>query len=465
MKQIPLGGGNEVTTSDNLPESVTTKAEEADIPDDRYEGYTFRILGAALAAGQTANDIISDAETGDALGDAVYKRNRMAEERFGIKIEYVGTSGTVASAIGQAVLAGDDAYDAAAGNTAGAAGAIVNRYILQISGLPYIDIEKSWWNTGLIESSAINGEEYILMGDINYAWKNATWALCFNKRLYNEFGLEEPYKMVREGRWTIDVLEEHCRDITKDLNGDSKFDKDDQWGMLSSKTAGLGLVTSTGITTVTAGKDGTLEYILDNERNVDIIGRLRKLMTNNDIQLRAEDITGSTNIWDDIINIFREGRALYRISIMGDIVGLRDMEDDFGILPLPKYDENQESYITTYQAWNGSAYMVPASISDSKRTSAILEYMAYLSKDTITDAYYNVNLQGKVARDDDSSEMLDIIFDSMKTDVGFAFQLGSVQNVLKGIINSDTDNTASTLASSKESIVTAIKDFEESAKG
>lgn len=363
------------------------------------------------------------------------------------------------------MLAGDDDYDAAVAKLNQISSGIVNHYVLPISDIPYIDIEKSWWNTSMIEGGAVNGKPYFLMGDISYSWKNSTWSLCFNKRLYKENNLEEPYAMVRDGKWTLDMLEKHCRNITKDLNGDSKLDKDDQWGMLSSQTAGIGLVTSMGITSVRINKDSSLEYILESERNINVLGAIREFISNNDLQLRAEDITGSSNIWNDIINIFREGRALYRISIMKDIAGLRDMKDDFGIIPLPKYDEDQDSYYTTVQSWNFGAYIIPASAKNLERTGAILEYMGSVSKDTITKAYYDVTLNGKVARDDESSEMLDIIFNSaMTTDIGLTYELGGVLGTLKSIINSSTDNIASTLASAKDSTIAAIREFEENAK-
>ena len=80
-------------------------------------------------------------------------------------------------------------------------------------------------------------------------------------------------------------------------------------------------------------------------------------------------------------------------------------------------------------------------------------------------AYYDVTLNGKVARDDESSEMLDIIFGSaMTTDIGLAFELGGLKQTLPSIINSDTDNITSTLASSRESIKSSIKQFEDAAK-
>ena len=307
----PAVGGNDETTSGKASDTVTETVEKADIPEDKYEGYEFRILGVEKATGAKNSEIAVETENGETLNDAVYNRNRMVEERFGIKISHiVGDYSNIVSGVGKTVLAGEDAYDAAVDTTAFISSGIVNQYILPITDVPYIDIEKSWWSTDVIEASAVNGKPYFLMGDINYSWKDSTWVLCFNKRLYKEYGLEEPYSMVREGKWTLDMLEEHCRDITKDLNGDSKLDKEDQWGLLSSKTAGIGLVTSTGITTVSTGKDGTLEYVLESERNINVLGAIRKFITNNDLQLRAEDITGSSNIWTDIINIFREGRGL-----------------------------------------------------------------------------------------------------------------------------------------------------------
>ncbi len=464
------GGDTQTTTSSGGTETsapiTEDTAEKVEIPDVKYDGYEFRVMGVTESTMLQANEIAVESETGETLNDAVFARNRMVEEKLGVKITYIPETGdNIILSIGKSVLAGDDDYDAAIDHTDHISSGIINNYLVPISEIPYIDVEKSWWNTDLIESAAINGKPYFLMGDISYSWKNATWALCFNKRLYADYDLEEPYAMVRDGKWTLEMLESHCRDITKDLNGDSKLDKEDQWGLLSSKTAGIGLVTSTGITTITTAKDGSLEYALESERNVNVLEAIRKFISNNDLQLRAEDITGSSNIWTDIINIFRDGRALYRITVLGDVVGLRDMNDDFGIFPLPKYDEEQDSYYTTVQAWNIGAYIITASATNLDRTGTILEYMGSVSKDTITKAYYDVTLNGKVARDDESSEMLDIIFNSaMTTDVGLAFNIGDVTNTLKTMINSDTDNIASTLASSKDSTIAAIQKFEESVK-
>lgn len=435
-----------------------------EIPYDRYDGYEFRVMAPSDSQYSSGLEFVSESENGDILNDAVYKRNRLVEERFGTEVVTVSVpEAEMVNMFNQSVMSGDDSFDMAALFVSNMYSLISNGYCHKLSDLEYVDIEKPYWNTDLINASAVCGDSFFLMGDIGYLWRDGVWCMCYNKRIYEQFGYNDIYSTIREGKWTLELLETQCREVTDDINGDSVIDQDDRWGMLSSKTAGIGLVTSTGINTIDNSGD-TLIFDLESERNINVIDRLRRIMTDNSLQLRAEDISGSTDIWTDIINIFREGRALYRISVMRDVVGLRNMEDDFGIIPLPKYDEDQDSYYTTYQAWSAPGYIVPLTVEDTARTSAIIEYMCYVSTDTVAEAYYDTTLQGKVSRDDESIEMLTLIFDSMITDIGLAFGLADMRGLLSGMINSSTDNTASTLESNKESVNAKLKEFEDAIK-
>ena len=38
---------------------------------------------------------------------------------------------------------------------------------------------------------------------------------------------------------------------------------------------------------------------------------------------------------------------------------MREMDDDFGILPLPLYDENQDRYYNSIASWSGAFYCIP----------------------------------------------------------------------------------------------------------
>ena len=106
----PSAGGNDETTSGKASDTVTETVEKADIPEDKYEGYEFRMLGKETPEASSVNELFAESETGDTLNDAIYQRNRMVEERFDIKMKLI-TSGSRISDMSQAVLAGDDAAD------------------------------------------------------------------------------------------------------------------------------------------------------------------------------------------------------------------------------------------------------------------------------------------------------------------------------------------------------------------
>lgn len=458
-------GISENTTTSGDPNASTDTATSdstslvAEIPDVKYDGYEFKILGGKIGSLSYAvqEEIFADEQNGEPLNDALYDRNKMVEDKLGVTIVKV-ESDNVASDMSKSVMAADEAYDAVLDTITAHVSGINGGVVTDLTELVYIDIDKPWWNKNAIETASIANKSYLLFGDLNYSDKNSTWALVFNKRLYEENGLEEPYEMVRNGEWTLEKLEEQCRDITQDLNGDTVLDYNDRWGLLSSDSAVIGFITSCGIKTIETDASGEFVFSLDSERNVDALSSLYNFFSNGQIQLRAQVMEGVVpDIWTEIINIFKEGRALYRITTLSDVATMRDMEDDFGILPLPKLDAEQDSYYSTYQAWSGRCYVVPKGGSDLERTSVILEYMCSVSTDTLIDAYYDVTLQRKVSRDNESAEMLDIIFDSYTSDIGLTYEIGGLRDLIQNMMKAKSDTVVSTLASKKESIMTAAE--------
>ncbi len=454
---------NTTTDSDSNASTDTATSDStslvAEIPDVKYDGYEFKILGGKIASTSYAvqEEIFAEEQNGEPLNDALYDRNKMVEDKLGVTIVKI-ESDNVASDMSKSVMAADEAYDAVLDVITSHISGINGGVVSDLTELPYIDIDKPWWNKNAIETASIANKSYLLFGDLNYSDKNSTWALVFNKRLYTENGLEEPYEMVRNGEWTLEKLEEQCRDITQDLNGDTVLDHNDRWGLLSSDSAVIGFITSCGIKTIETDSAGEFVFSLDSERNVGALSSLYSFFSNGQIQLRAQAMDGLVpDIWTEIINIFKEGRALYRITTLSDVATMRDMEDDFGILPLPKLDAEQDSYYSTYQAWSGRSYVVPKGASDLERTSVILEYMCSVSTDTLIDAYYDVTLQRKVSRDNESAEMLDIIFDSYTSDIGLTYEIGGLRDLIQNMMKAKSDTVVSTLASKKESIMTATE--------
>ena len=128
---------------------------------------------------------------------------------------------------------------------------------------------------------------------------------------------------------------------------------------------------------------------------------------------------------------------------MGVAAFLRDSELDFGIVPYPKYDENQKEYIT----YNfGTYYMaIPTSASNPEMSAVILEALNAESYNTVKDAYYEVNMKVKFSRDETTQRMLDIIVDTEYFDFTFVNESATDHIVMYffGEVTSHNENIAS----------------------
>jgi len=185
------------------------------------------------------------------------------------------------------------------------------------------------------------------------------------------------------------------------------------------------------------------------ERHVQVVAALGELFAdkNNVLLAGSSQLSHLSNPYNDgIFKVFREGRGLMFFEMIGTIPTFRDMEDDFGLLPLPKFDENQKQYhsFTSY-GW-ATSYSVPVTSSDLARTGMVLEVMAGYSTDTLTPAVIDVSLKSKFARDEESAEMLQIIFDTKTYDLGVDYNWGG----LYGVYNDVAVNGFSKFVSSME---------------
>ncbi|NLB15992.1 MAG: hypothetical protein GX827_04195 [Clostridiales bacterium] len=99
---------------------------------------------------------------------------------------------------------------------------------------------------------------------------------------------------------------------------------------------------------------------------------------------------------------------------------LRDMDEDFGIIPWPKYDETIDNYYANVDA-GCNLFIVPVTNPDPEKASVILEALAYESYLTVIPTYYDVVLTTKFTRDAESVEMLDIIRAGRVFDIGYYF--------------------------------------------
>lgn len=441
--------------------SVTTEKDMSnvcEVPDtDEWKGKEFR----AWSNEYSKTDMFSEGINGEVINDAVYKRNMMVEDKYGIKLTFTEGSNMLAT-----VSAGDDAFELYGHKYSGMNEAILNGVAVDIEKLTYMAPEKSWWNTDLIDSFEIGGKRMVFSGDFSQRIMDYSWSIIVNKRMATENGLaDEIYTTVRDGKWTIEKLKQNCANVTGDTSGDGVMDHNDTWGFLSSKNVATALMTSSNIKTVVHDSKGSLKFNLNNATSIEKLQEIWKFSVDGSFQLKAQNINTGGNIYTEVVKIFNEGRALYQARVMKDVIASASkVKDEYALIPLPKYDEDQENYISTFQAHSSGTYIVPRTITDPDFVSAVLEYMCYCSTDTVRVAYYDNVLQGRAAKDADSVEMLDLIFASATTDLGLHLGVSGMRDFVDKILNSETNIIASEISGRAEKVTTELFKYENSVK-
>ncbi len=439
--------GDTDTPPETQPEIISRALPEKD-----YGGFEFRILTSDESNHmRTVFEIDVEGQNGDHLNDAIFYRNAAVEDALGVQItEIRDAKDTYQKTFTASVMADDDSYDLLVTQ----ADAVLKsgyKIGLDVTELPYVDLTREWWDGDLMEKAAIGGANYGLSGSINLVDDNSTWLLFFNKELAEENKVGDLYQMVYDGKWTLDMLKKLCADVKQDLNGDSKLDYLDQWGLVASRGAGGAMFWSAGACLSTLEEDGSLTLTVDDSRNVKALSKVFDLFSSGEVLVIDRDIPDSVeglSNYDYAPKMFNDGRALFYEGCLYSLSLFRDMEQEFGYLPNPKLDEHQENYISNMQEWSGTMLLVPRTAPDPERTSIILEAMASASEYYVIPAYYDVQLTRKYSRDDESEAILDLLSENRVFDLAYVFNFGKVRNLTK-VLHGTSDTSASTFASLK----------------
>lgn len=378
----------------------------------------------------TENKFCFSEETGDVIEDAVYNRNRKVEELFDLRFTYdirVGDWQAWKDWIGvlnASILADDNAYELVGGYGYRLARETLNGLFQNLKENPYIDFTKPWWPSNIIEAADAGSRLCLCFGNIDPNYYDTTYAVYFNKKLADENLLRNMYDLVNDGKWTLDRLFEYSEAGAQDLDGDTVIGENDQYGLVIDKTMCVdAFQQSSDIHISEKSSDGIPTLLGLPEKLVDLQSRLRGLI------YRSGSVLYEADDMNILTSVFMNGRALFFANNLSRSHTLRDMKDDFGIIPYPKYDEKQEKYVTYNAIGNSTAFAVPTG-TDSELAGCVLEALAYYGQKDILPEYYERALKGKVARDNDSEAMLDIIMNNIEFDFiqiysyCFAFKYG-----------------------------------------
>ncbi|MGN1128372.1 MAG: hypothetical protein ACI4T6_05380, partial [Candidatus Flemingiibacterium sp.] len=171
-------------------------------------------------------------------------------------------------------------------------------------------------------------------------------------------------------------------------------------------------------------------------------------------------IAEQLEMYNKISSRFSSGDIFIMTAELNDSVAqLRDMKDDYGILPYPKYDEEQDYYISSARNTH-NAFSMPVTSKDPDMAGAVLEALSSSNHDTVLPAYFEIALKTKYSRDNDSARMYDIIRDTMILDFGYIYgnAIGNPESVYNSSYRTE-NSLASNVASKKSSLETALANY------
>jgi len=426
-KNTDKTSGNDQNPAQEQADDSEQAAEEEkilpDLPDADYNGHVFNILTFGVASSYEWEQVdltATDENSGDTINDAVYKRNKAVEEKYNIKLNEIHLyDSAFGTSLKKEIQAGTNEYDLISPRVIDSSGYMTSGYFMNLFNIEYLDLTKPWYDQQGVREMSIDHKLFIVLSDALLSDDNATCITIFNKQIVKDNGLEDPYVLVKEGKWTVDKLYEMAKATAKDLNGDGKMTPDaDQYGYTCWGDAMITYLHSGGQRLVSKDDNDLPVLAFNTPQTYQIMEKVMDL-------LYDEDVTGNVQkpafSGIDFGDLFSSNRVAFGWCRLMMIPRLRAMETDFGILPIPKIYESADTvYYSTVNVHTSCALSIPvtATVGDLDRTAIIMEALAAESKYTLVPAYYDIALKTKHSRDNESSEMLDIILSNKVLDIG-----------------------------------------------
>lgn len=390
----------------------------------------------------------------DAYSEAVYKRNRMIEDRFGVKLSVVeignNDPGQWSNHIAGVVASGLGDYDAVFPDYW--MGIETDGYYLNLHEYDDIfDFSQPYWSKSWNDNAELWGQLYSAVGALSMEFVLQTHVVFYDRNIFEGLGTttEELYTMVEEREWTLDKLLNYSRQawVDSDADGVASLNDTTVGAAIGTMQPLWGLFFSFGTQFASKNESGEWELDFYNDKFLSIYEQVQGVFTHPSLAVNAG-------------HLMNEGRVLFSFSCLHEVVhGLAEL-DNWAIVPVPLLDENQEDYI----AFNHGTYYesILTTADDPKMSAVILEALNAESYRSVRYAFLEINFKDRFARDDKMADMIDLVLDRVYYD--FAFVNGThlgyfINNVGDSIVNNV--GAASWWASNEGSYKQKLKDFQD----
>ena len=438
--------GETTDPEDTTAPSQTTSAEEGEdtipadeLPDDlKYDGEKITFI--------SVNPMDYDDLTGDAVEDAVFERNRAVEERLGVEIEVIQEETPIDKVV-TAVSSGNTDYDVMVELCWRAAPKFTGNYFYNLRNTEYLDFEKPWWNQSFTDVVTYNDITFGVTGAMVLSLYRRTYVTVFNKDLFKNANQTYLYEYVENGSWTLDKQASLVPLFHQD-NGNAQQDMaGDTYGFVSNDFIFVDPYwASCEVEIIRKDSNGEYEWVFQTAKLHDMAEKVLALYygTGDAAYIENDDYQAEQTV----MTVFSGGYAAMGTMVVQQLedATMRNMEQEYGVVPIPKYSEDQKTYYS--QMHDGfTIACLPNTVKSDRADmlSAVLEAMSSGSYRVVRPVYYETTLRTKLAQDPQSAAMMDLIMENIRIDAGFVYShsMGSFHHGFQQLVDKGENDAIS----------------------
>ena len=407
----------------------------------------------------------------DSLSQEIFYRNAEIEATLGVNLNFIvkeegNKCENIDSAIAAAGMAGDGAYDLVNHFAAYATSPLLIEYYKDFfsSDLTYLNLDQPWWNQNFRDAAESFGKLYVMVGDVNLSVYDRAIVTYFNKQLCRDHSIdpEQLYADVLAGNWTYDMLYSYAKDIYTDVDGDEKKSQKDIYGLcaIAGSEDVDGFLYSFDCKLSVVEDDGTHSLVTGTE--------LEKLETAYDKVMTLWKSAGAyraDGTWNNYL-VFTEGRAMFDIDVIyhydsGNAL-MRNMKDEYGMIPVPKYDTAQKEYYSGVQDSHNVMAIIDHPTQNYAALSAMLELINKRTYESVRPYYFEKMVKTKYLKDEKSGQVFDMIMAGTRWDWAdvYSYSVGEPRNMLWRKPSTTQGTVSVAYGENAETITSKFEQFE-----
>lgn len=375
-------------------------------PKVNYEDIDFNVLTWK----ETDEWVLETDENTTAIDSKSFEHFSMVEYEVGVcivlKESVSGHYGAMGDFLTKLSMLGEgDDYDLICQYSLTAAQGAMRGYYMNLLDTRWLNWDAPYWSSDLVETNTFNGQLYYCSGEVTRTTIYNMFLTVFNHTLANRYSLGNLYELVENGEWTISKQEELVKDIYVDMNTNTIRDTKDLYGLvipshnhIDSYQYGCNLIS------VIKNDMGELEInpLLIGDHGITVTDQLKQLFHNTTgVHCGTNDMTNNDALVKET--------AVFQVMIASDLIKTVNPSGiDYGILPMPKYDEAQTGYHTCL-SMPYSMFSIPVIARDPDMSSAVLESMAHNGYAKLSPYIFENCMKSRYSKRPEDADMFDYL--------------------------------------------------------